>query len=307
MNKNKKYLIILILLVSFKAYFQNDSKLTIYNLNPLNYNPAFAGSSDGLYAIGIYSSQWVGFEGAPKTQYFAVDTNLENPNIGLGLNLNNDQSGAAMTTNIESNFSYSVKLNAKIKTSFGAKVGYNASRIDLNILKRLSPEEEVFGYGRTENNSLTLGFGFTIYTNNFFIGISSPNILTKKYFDPSFNNIIATQRTYLYSLIGFKIINKREFQLTPTLLARATSGTKISTLASINFDWQNKFIGGLNFEPAASIGAFVGFNVFKGIKVGYAYDRALTSFSQYNIGSHTLFMNFYLENNNNEKCSCKLF
>lgn len=307
MNNKFRFLFVLICFLSLTIFSQNDSKLSIYNLNPLNYNPAYAGSSDGLYLIGIYSSQWVGFEGAPKTQYLAIDTNLENKKIGVGINLNNDQSGAALTTNLESNFSYSVNLNSKIKTTFGTKIGYNSSRIDLDLLKRLNPEESVFGYDKIVNNSLLVGLGLNIFTDNFFFGIASPNILTKKYYDPSFKGVIATKRNYFYTTIGYKFNKNREIEFTPTLLVRTTAGAKISTLVSLNLNWQNKMLAGLNFEPGATIGAYTGFSVFKGIKAGYAYDRSLRNFSRYNNGSHTFFINYYLENNSSDKCSCKLF
>lgn len=299
-----KYLIIFLL--SIAIYGQNDAKLNIYNLNPLNYNPAYAGSSDGLNVIGIYSSQWVGFEGAPETQFFAIDTNLENKKIGLGFNLNNDKSGAALDTNIESNFSYTINLNSNIKVTFGTKIGYNSSRIDLDLLKRLQPEETVFGYDKIVNNSLTIGLGLNIYTNKFYIGISTPNTLKNKYYDPSFRGVIATRRNYYYSTLGYKINLNREYILTPTVLTRITAGSRVSTLASLNLNWQEKLLTGINFEYDASIGAYFGINVYKGVKVGYSYDRSLRSFSQYNEGSHTFFLNFYLENNDSEKCSCKL-
>lgn len=307
MNKLFNFIVILFCFFNTNFFSQNDSKLSIYNLNALNYNPAYAGSSDGLYVIGIYSSQWVGFEGAPKTQYLAIDTNLKNKKIGLGFTINNDQSGAALNTNIESNFSYTINVNSKLKTTFGAKIGYNSSRIDLDLLKRLDPEESIFGYDKIVNSSLLIGLGLNIYTNNFFIGVSIPNVLTKKYYDPSFRGIIATKRNDFYTIMGYKFNENREFEIIPTVLIKTTAGSKISTLSALNVNWQSKMLAGLNFEPSVSFGAYVGFKVFKDIKTGYAYDHSLQNFSRYNNGSHTFFINYYLENNNSEKCSCKLF
>lgn len=305
-NIKKVGLLIILILFTTSIYSQNDAKLSIYNLNQLNYNPAYAGSSDGLNVIGIYSSQWVGFEGAPETQFLAIDTNLENRKIGLGFNINNDKSGAALNTKLESNFSYTVRFNNKIRVSLGTKIGYNSSKIDLDLLKRLQPEESVFGYDKITNNSLIVGLGFNLYTNKFFAGISSPNVLKTEYFDPSFKGVIATSRNYYYGTMGYKINLNREYLLTPTILTRLTPGSRISTMASVNLNWQEKLLTGINLEFDASVGGYFAINVFKGIKAGYAYDRSLRSFSQYNNGSHTFFINYYLENNNSEKCSCKI-
>jgi type IX secretion system PorP/SprF family membrane protein len=303
---NKFLSFFLLLFFNAQVFGQNDAKLSIFNLNQMNFNPAYAGASDGLNVIGIYSNQWLGFEGAPKTQYLAIDSNLENRKIGIGFNLNSDQSGASLATNLESNFSYTVTINSKIKTTFGAKIGYSLNKIDLNLLNRLQPEEAVFGYDKLYSNTLILGAGLNIFTDNFFIGFSSPNFLTKKYYDPSFRNIIASNRNLFYTTIGYKFVLNREYSLTPTLLTRAAAGSRISTIASLNLNWQEKLLTGINLDYDASIGAYFAINAFKGIKVGYGYDRSLRKFNQYNNGSHTFFVNYYLENNNSKKCSCKL-
>jgi type IX secretion system PorP/SprF family membrane protein len=111
MNKICKKYKLLFVVIIFSINIvesQNDSKLSIFDYNPLLYNPAFAGSTGGLNIVGIYSSQWYGFDGAPKTQYLSADLKLPKKNIGLGLSVYNDIIGPVKEYNIEGNFSYFV-------------------------------------------------------------------------------------------------------------------------------------------------------------------------------------------------------
>jgi len=71
------------------ACAQSDIKLTLNAMNPLMYNPAYAGSYEGISVSGIYNTQFVGFQGAPKTQLLSGHTRIGD-NIGAGLSLIND-------------------------------------------------------------------------------------------------------------------------------------------------------------------------------------------------------------------------
>jgi type IX secretion system PorP/SprF family membrane protein len=307
-NYSVKFKIVIILLFSLQnIWSQNDAKLSIFNYNPMSFNPAYAGSSDGFNIIGIYSSQWNGFDGAPKTQYLSVDNKFPINHIGVGLSINNDVSGPSVDTNFEANFAYYLKLNSEFKLAFGTKIGLNNNSIDFDLLKRLQPEQDVFGSGRIYNKSKILGFGVNIYSKKIYFGISTPNIFKTNYYNSSESIIVANKKNYFYSTIGYKIDLDLEFVFTPSILTRITPGSPISNQFSLNLNWREKWIGGLNFEYKSSIGAFLGVNAIKNFKIGYAYDRSLTSFSQYNNGSHTFFINYYLENANSEKCSCNQY
>ncbi|SFB27066.1 type IX secretion system membrane protein, PorP/SprF family [Flavobacterium swingsii] len=287
---------------------QNDPKLSIFNFNPLFYNPAYAGSSDGLNIVGMYATQWVGFEGAPKTQFLTIHTKNENRPIGYGIDFSNDQAGVTREYNIEGNFAYYLNLNQKYNLAFGLKAGLNSNSVDLDLLKRLNPEEEIFGSEKLRNDTPTVGVGFNFYSNRLFVGLSAPNVLGVKYYNPNYSYITAKKRNYYYLTAGYKINLDYEFTLTPSILVRETQGAPISALTSLNFNWREKYLTGLNFDYNSSIGAYFAANVLENFKVGYSYDLSIKKFSNYNGGNHTLFLTYTLYNQNSgEKCSCKLF
>lgn len=309
MNKSLKKIItvVIILLITNSARSQADIKLSVFNYNPLIYNPAFAGSSDGLNIIGIYSTQWYGFDGAPKTQYLSVDTKLPSKKIGLGLSIDNDVIGPVREYNVEGNFSYYINLDQKYKLALGLKTGLNSYRVDINQLNIYEAGEDVYGSNYENYQSLILGSGVNLYSDKFFVGISVPNLLTSKYYSPDNSTSIFKRKPYYYLNSGYKFELKRDVTLTPAILARLTDGAPLSILTSLNLNWYEKYIASINFDYTSSIGFLFGVKVFNNLKVGYSYDHSINRFSRYNNGTHTFLLSYTLLNKNSKKCTCKLY
>jgi len=78
--------------LSNQAHAQQDPQYTHYMYNHSNINPAYAGSTEGLQLFGLYRTQWVGLDGAPKTATLSATTPLGTSGLGLGVNLKDLQS-----------------------------------------------------------------------------------------------------------------------------------------------------------------------------------------------------------------------
>ena len=78
-------IILLILLGTFSSTAQQDPQYTQYMYNTEVVNPAYAGSRDALSFGLLLRTQWVSFEGAPRTGTFTVNTPIGSlDNMGLG-------------------------------------------------------------------------------------------------------------------------------------------------------------------------------------------------------------------------------
>jgi len=95
---------IVIVLLSFVTYYnyaQQDAQYTQYMYNTISVNPAYAGSRGVMSIMGLHRSQWVGLDGAPRTQTFTLNTPIdENERLGLGLSVVNDEIGPVDETYI---------------------------------------------------------------------------------------------------------------------------------------------------------------------------------------------------------------
>lgn len=302
--KKITFFIAITIISIYNIQAQNDAKLSIFNYNPLFYNPAFAGSADGLNIVGMYSSQWVGFDGAPKTQYLSADTKSLKK-IGYGISLYNDVIGPKKEYNIEGNFSYYIKLDRKYKLVLGVKGGINSYNIDKNNLDIYEPGEVVDNFGTESKTSPIFGAGAIFYSDKFYVGISSPNLIQANY--SSNGTILSQRKNYYYTNFGYQFEIERDITLTPALLDRVTAGAPISVMTSLNLNWRNKYLASVNFDYNSSVGAFLGIQLIDDLKVGYAYDISTNKFSNYNNGSHTFFISYTLLNENSEKCTCHLY
>ena len=72
----KKIMFLGVLMLSAKAFSQQDPQFTQYFDNTLHVNPAYAGSSGMLSATALHREQWFGFDGAPRSTTFSLHTPL---------------------------------------------------------------------------------------------------------------------------------------------------------------------------------------------------------------------------------------
>jgi len=290
----KKYIIVFNLLITVLSSGQSEPKLSLFSYNPLQYNPAYAGVFDGLSINGLYSSQWTGFEGAPKTMYFSAHSNVFRREVGAGLNIISDKIGPVQDLQFVANFAYHIYINDDLNLTFGLKAGIDNFMIDYNLLSIENPEEAGLTRGSISQYSPIIGSGFYVSNEKVYFGFSIPNILKTNFYDEYKNSVANSKPNYFFTG-GYKIEIQDEVYLTPNFLTRITSGSPESTLLALNLDYQNRILGSLNVQPAASLGGFFGYRFENHISVGYAFDFSLNKFSNYNSGCHTFYMNFKLE------------
>ncbi|MFL1897478.1 type IX secretion system membrane protein PorP/SprF, partial [Aquimarina sp. 2-A2] len=116
---------------------QQDAQYTQYMYNTIIVNPAYAGSRGVMSITGLHRSQWVGLEGAPRTQTLTMNTPIGKKNrIGLGLSIVNDEIGPTDETYFDIDFSYTIPTSERGKLSFGLKAGGHLLNINLQELNK---------------------------------------------------------------------------------------------------------------------------------------------------------------------------
>lgn len=104
-------------------------------------NPAYAGSRGVLSIAGLHRSQWIGLEGAPKTQTLNFHTPVSD-RVGIGLSIVNDEigNGTNQETYFDGVFSYTIPLSREAKLSFGVKASAHLLNLDFNKLANYNNE-----------------------------------------------------------------------------------------------------------------------------------------------------------------------
>lgn len=274
---------------------QQDPQYTQYMYNTNMINPAYAGSRGTLNVFGMYRTQWVGLDGAPKTANVSVSTPLGESGLGLGVNFTNDRIGAMDENNISVDLAYAIDLNENYKLAFGLKGTANLLSVDYTKLNIHNPTDPVSQENINNKFNPNIGAGLYMYSDKAYVGLSVPNFLTTDRYD---DNDITTmrQKMHFYLMGGYVFDLSQDILFKPAALVKAVSGAPLQVDLTANFLFYDKFTLGGAYRWDASVSALAGFQVNENLFVGYSYDFDTTTLRHYNSGSHEVFLRFELFN-----------
>ncbi|WP_158962868.1 PorP/SprF family type IX secretion system membrane protein [Myroides fluvii] len=278
-----------------QSYAQQDPQYTQYMYNHSNINPAYAGSSEGLNIFGLYRTQWVGLEGAPKTATLSVNTPLGESGLGLGVSFVNDHLGVMDDNTLSVDLSYAVDLNYEYKLAFGLKGSANLLDVNYSKLHIYNPTDPVVEDDITNEFTPNIGAGLFLYSTKAYVGVSVPTLLTRSRYD---DNSVKTMREkmHLYVTGGYVFDLNRDIKFKPAAMVKMEQGSPLQMDVSANFMFVDKFTAGVAYRWDAAVSGLVGFQVSDNIMVGYSYDAETSKLARYNSGSHEVFMRFTLFN-----------
>ncbi|PIB29898.1 type IX secretion system membrane protein PorP/SprF [Maribacter sp. 4G9] len=301
-----RYCILTFLAVTFiflnGASAQQDAQYTQYMYNTMTVNPGYVGSRGQLSMAGLYRSQWIGLEGAPSTFTLNLHSPIRNSKLGYGVSIVNDEigDGTVQETYLDAMVSYTIDVSREAKLSFGLKAGGNILSLDFNKLRNF--DAEPVSTDNIENRfSPNFGLGMYYHTNNFYLGLSAPNLLQTEHFDNSQTDanaleFLSKERINFYVITGYVFDLNGNLKFKPALLTKVVGGAPLQVDLSANFMFNDKFTFGAAYRWDAAASALVGFQISEQFLLGLAYDRETTELggTQFNDGSFEVFLRFEL-------------
>tara|TARA_R110000765_G_scaffold28703_3_gene69184 strand:+ start:252 stop:1205 length:954 start_codon:yes stop_codon:yes gene_type:complete len=284
------------------SYGQQDAQYTQYMYNTVSVNPGYAGSRGHISIAALHRSQWVGLDGAPKTQTFNVHSPIGYRGVGLGFSIVNDEIGPTSETNFDIDFSYTIYTSKEGRISFGLKASANLLDIRFSELNQYSTDPTL---QQDIDNRLTpnIGAGVYYHTNKFYLGLSVPRFLETSHFQET-NLSTAKEQMNLYLISGY-VWDLNEFvKFKPTILTKVVIGAPLQLDLSANFMLNDKFIIGAGYRWDAAISAMAGFNISNKFLIGIAYDKETTELGNaaFNDGSFEVIFRYdFISTKNNLK------
>lgn len=288
------YILVILAFLPKESVAQLAPQFNQYYFNPILVNPAYAGTRGMLSMVGVHRSQWVGFEGAPSTQSFAIHSPNRRKNMGLGLQLLNDQIGPKNTVAVSGIYSYKIRAG-RGKLGFGLRASvynytFDWSKIDyrenggyaLND-GRESYMTPSFDFGMFYNDKYNYaGFELT-HLNQGRLGIEAPNVNI---------NSTSRQNAQLIIVAGRAFRINRYLIFKPSFLTRIAVNQPAFIDLNASFLIREKLWLGLSYRRGYGAVAMVEYNINKLFRIGYSYDISLTSLNQQNWGSHEIFLGY---------------
>ncbi|TDE05138.1 PorP/SprF family type IX secretion system membrane protein [Flavobacterium sandaracinum] len=308
--KTKLSLLLLLALV-LVSYGQQDSQYSQYMYNTIAVNPAYAGSRESMSIFVLHRTQWTGFDGAPVTNVASISAPINESKVGIGVSFVNDRIGPSEESTISADFSYTIPISYSYKLAFGLKATANLLNIDFTKLNIRDLNDYQFDSNIDNKFSPNVGVGLYLYSDTSYLGLSAPNLLQTKYFDRSAGTTnsshVAIERVHFYLIGGHVIDMNYRVKFKPTIQASLVQGAPLQVNLSANFVMNDKFVAGLSYRLSAAVSAMVGFQTSRSWFFGYSYDLETTRLSNYNSGSHEIFMRFEVFNRFNQMSSPRFF
>lgn len=296
MNKIICFLFLLILF-NLAAVAQQDPQLSFNKLTQLTVNPGCAGKSAVTSGLILNRYQWAGFEGAPKTQVFSLESQVDlwGKKSGIGLNIISDELGFEKNILVNLNYAYLVQTSLG-DLGIGASLGVFNKAIDGDWsvpegVYYIDPNSDgLIPSGSVSQVAYDLGFGLYLKSKDYFAGLSVTHLNQAKI---EFSDMAYTFYTRHYYLSGgYRVqMSDPSFVLQPAVFVKTDLA---STQVDLNMEliFKDRFTGGLGYRLNDAVIISASVEMLNGLRVGYAYDVVVSAIGRYTSGSHEMYLNY---------------
>ena len=281
-----------------KSIAQTEPMYSQYMFNMLGVNPAYAGSREASSFNFFQRSQWIGLQGAPQTTSFSFDQSILNKRAGWGIQFYDDKIGVEKADGINIMGSTRIQVSENGILSGGLSLGLMNYRIDLmNVTGRFTPNDPAF-YSNLNKWMPSLGLGVYYNTDNFYAGVSIPNILKSRLtaFDLIRSGLQKVNQKHIFLTTGIVIPINEDLKLKPSTMIKMVEGAPIEADFNTNI-WLRDIIGlGVSYRTGDAVIGMVEIQANQNLRFGYAYDMTISPLKFYNTGTHEIMIRYEIGN-----------
>lgn len=304
MKKLFYFLFIFIFLNLAAKAQQQDPQFSFNKETQLLVNPGFAGSNDALTGLILNRYQWSGFDGAPQTLLFSVETtaNIFGRSSGVGLNIISDQLGFAKNVLVNLNYSYHIPTSIGelgIGTSLGLYyVNINGeweTYVDGSFEPGSGEGDFLIPKGEVSQATPDVGLGVYLKSPDYFASLSVTHLNQGEI---TYNQAEKEATTFLprqfYLAGGYNIsLTNPLFELQPAIFAK-TDLSSAQVDLTLNVVYNERFTGGLSYRIQDAVALLVGVELLNGLNVGLAYDITTSAMGRNGYGSQEIYLRYTL-------------
>lgn len=273
---------------------QIDPMFTQYMFNEMYINPAYAGSRESISATLLYRNQWVGVDGAPKTQTFTIHAPVKRKKIGVGLIARTESIGVTKQTNLFLDYAYRVPLSGG-QFSLGLTSGIIFHQEKLADITTVDPNDPEFLNNTPKLVMPNAGFGMYYYTDKFYAGLSIPRMIENTVDLTASKQVINRpnmESWHYYLTTGYVFKLNESVKLKPTFMVKAAAGAPVEVDLSANLLFNETFWIGGAYRTGDAISGMAVLQVNDQMRIGYSYDYTLTEIRDYTSGSHEITLGY---------------
>lgn len=275
-----RFLFIAILFfISLNSFSQQVPQYTQFLFNHFGINPAVAGTKECIDMRLGYRTQWVGFEGAPKTSFANLHARLPKGKRGgsiyryhgVGINVYSDGIGPASKTHISLAYALNLKAGRKYRMAFGIFAGIDQYRFNASKVILSDPNDAAISGSASTWIIPDITPGFLLYSET-----------TNSYFSFTFGQLLKnkiklfpdTRFTHHYIFMAGKkwVSRSSDLAFTPSLAFKFSPWATPAIDVNVLFDYSAGIQFGATWRNTDAIALMVKLNFLKYFSLGYAFD-----------------------------------
>lgn len=281
-NKKIAYIALVLLVSSIKLNAQQTPTFGEYNYNPYLINSAYAGLASSTEVSLTNAGFFNQIEGSPRSFALSLHSPLNRGKVGVGAGFIRDEIGVTTSTSAFATYSYKIFFDTKsdrpywqIYTpnsfSFGITGGvqqYQDNLLELGIMD--DPN-----FAQNINATIpTIGVGVLLNLANFYMGLSTPNILGDAL---ASNDENLDLNSPYYGYLGYRFFSNRfeEIMLKPSALIKYEEGAPLQVDINMSLSYKNRFELGTGYRTNSSINLLAGVYLFNNLRAIYNYNLAM--------------------------------
>jgi type IX secretion system PorP/SprF family membrane protein len=207
---------------------------------------------------------------------------------GMGGILSGRNVGPYRSLTLGYNYAYHIPLSNKINFSFGTKLAYFSQRIDFSgftVRNTRDPFfEQLISTGNAGQSSFLMDFGLVTYSENFYLALSSTNLINGKFVSDNSLKLkeVAAYHLYAAGNVRFSQATALNTGLRLTLKDGNDLGWSINTRLRYK---ELLYVGG-GLSNNSQLSLLFGITINTSLNIHYSYDQYLSSLSDFNVNAH---------------------
>ncbi|RYE23406.1 MAG: type IX secretion system membrane protein PorP/SprF [Sphingobacteriaceae bacterium] len=268
---------------------------SMYFQNQYLINPAMAGLDKGLNLnLGI-RQQWATMPGSPSTQLVSADYNA-GKNVGLGLNISNDQAGLLRQTRAVATYAYHVHLGGNNqRLNFGLSAGVTNQRVNYNEVDGDQGDMQIDRYNNQNKAYLDGDFGASYTSNNLTVQGAIPNL---NHFFKQNTMVMGVDRSLFITSVSYKFALQNLLDgtiLEPKVSFRGVEGYKNILDAGLNLSLKNDLLHFYTMYHTSQSESFgFGANINKNVQLMLFYTTETAPLKTYTNGNFEVGLKLHL-------------
>lgn len=271
------------------VWAQQDPMYSQFMFNKLAFNPAYAGSREQLSVAILGRRQWMGFEGAPKTENIGLHMPSGDERHGFGLNFVHDVLGYTASTGGTANYAFRIPVGEEGFLSLGLNLGMRNYSARFSQVPLQHSGDAAFN-NSVDFNKLLLIAGSGIYFQNqiFYLGAAVPDFVPHRLNEAQQSQLSAKTVHHLFVMGGAAIPLGESLELRPSALLRAAQSAPVGIDLGMALRVADILQVGGMWRPNNGISMMMQVNAGRQVFIGYAYDLNFNAARSFSGGSHEI-------------------